>query len=164
MRLGDFSAFAPIKDPLAPGTFFAGNQIPLARISTPALKAQAFYPLPNRAGANNLYLAPPNPSDWDNPMFKIDQRFGSRDSMSFRYLKRYNRSVNPFAGSTTGFGQTQQDHQLLIGLKYTRMFSPATVNETRLAYTRTPTHNVPFYQARITTRCSACPADPPIPS
>src|SRR5882672_9019993 len=117
MRQGDFSAFGPTKDPLATGTFFPGNQIPLSRMSGSALKAQAFYPLPNHAGPNNYYSAPPTPSDWDNPMFKIDQRFGSRDSVSFRYLKRYDRSASPLGpGNFDNFGLRRGDHLLLMGL------------------------------------------------
>src|SRR5262249_40444757 len=54
MRAGDFSAFAPIRDPLATGACtaaaggpacFPGNKIPAARFSPVALKAQSLYPL-----------------------------------------------------------------------------------------------------------------------
>jgi hypothetical protein len=154
MRQGDFSAFGPVRDPLATGTCsasngaacFPGNQIPLSRMSPVAVKAQAFYPQPNRAGPNNYYLAPPTPSDWDNPMIKIDQRLGSQDGLSFRYFKRYDRSVSPFNGGNLNFGSNQGDHMLLTGLNYNRTFSPTVINEARLAYTRTPTYNMPFYQ------------------
>ena len=66
------------------------------------------------------------PSDWDAPLFKIDQRFGSRDSLSFRYTKRYDRSLTPFSAGNLHFGVQQADHQMLTGLNYTRMFNPAT--------------------------------------
>jgi hypothetical protein len=146
MRQGDFSAFAPIKDPLAAGTFFANNQIPLSRMSPVALKAQAFYPSPNNPGLNNYYSAPPTPSDWDNPMFKIDQILSSRDHLSFRYLKRYDRSVTPFSAGNLNFAVRQGDHQTLAGLNYTRTFTPTLVNEARFAYTRGPGYGVPFGQ------------------
>lgn len=60
-REGDFSAFGPIKDPLATGTCsatnraacFPNNQIPKSRFSPVALKAMDFYPLPNRPGGGS---------------------------------------------------------------------------------------------------------------
>jgi hypothetical protein len=144
VRQGDFSAYAPIKDPLSPGIFFPNNQIPLARMSASSLKAQAFYPQPNHAGPNNYYAAPPTPSNWDNPMVKIDQILSSRDSLSFRYLKRYDRSATP--STFADFGVRRGDHQLLTGLTYTRVFSPTLVNEARFGYSRTPTFSIPFDQ------------------
>ena len=97
IRQGDFSAFAPIKDPLATGTCsatvgtacFPDNQIPLSRMSPQALAIQAFYPLPNYPGLNNFYNASSAPTQWDSNVIKIDQALTSRDSLSFKYLKRY---------------------------------------------------------------------------
>src|SRR5262249_18159054 len=114
MRQGDFSAFALIKDPLASGTCttanraacFPNNQIPRSRMSAPALAIQAFYPLPNVTGPNSFYSQAASASDWDSVIIKIDQHFGTQDNLSFRYLKRYDRSLNPFTNGnnlvTTG--------------------------------------------------------------
>jgi hypothetical protein len=146
MRQGDFSAFAPIKDPLANDTVFPGNQIPQSRISPVALKAQAYYPLPNHAGPNNYYAGPSTPISWDHPMVKIDQNFGSRDSVSFRYMKRYDRSVTESTLLIDAFNLQRGDHLLLTGLNYTRLFTPALVNEARFGYTRSPTYTIPFTQ------------------
>ena len=88
---GNFSGLAAIKDPLNGNAAFPGNQIPMSRMSPASLKAEAYYPTPNYPGANNFYSAPLTPTNWDNPMFKIDQILSSKDSLSFRYLKRYDR-------------------------------------------------------------------------
>ena len=71
---GDFSGLPAIKDPLANNAAFPGNQIPLSRASPASLNAQAFYPAPNHAGANNYYSAPLTPTNWDNPMFTAADR------------------------------------------------------------------------------------------
>ncbi len=64
-RAGDFSAFGPLKDPLATGTCsatnraacFPNNQIPLSRFSSVAIDSMKFYPLPNLPGQANNYVA-----------------------------------------------------------------------------------------------------------
>jgi hypothetical protein len=58
VRAGDFSAYAPLQDPLSPGTFFPGNQIPQSRMSGIALKIQPYFPLPNYPGLNNCIYLP----------------------------------------------------------------------------------------------------------
>lgn len=148
MRQGGFSGFAPLKDPLASGTFFPNNQIPVSRMSAPALAIQAYWPTPNQTGPNNFYNLAASRSDWDSDVIKIDQRFGSRDSLSFRYTKRYDRSVTPFTSgdNLVTAGQTSHDHVTLGGLTYTRVFTPSLINEARFAYTRTPTAQLAAYQ------------------
>jgi hypothetical protein len=62
-RQGNFSQTGPIADPLTAGSCpgstgkgacFPGNIIPQSRLSPQALAAQAYYPLPNITGLNNL--------------------------------------------------------------------------------------------------------------
>ena len=144
-RQGDFSGFAPIKDPLVPGTCnnnnraacFPENRIPLSRLSPIALKIQEFYPLPNREGKNNFYASPPVPSDWDSFLVKIDQRLGPADGLAFRYSRRGSRSESPWATSNLGsFRNIGTDYAMLAGLTYTRMIRPAVINELRFGLTR----------------------------
>ena len=84
---GDFSAFAPLKDPLLTGTCsttnraacFPNNQIPQSRFSPIAIAAMKFYPLPNQPGAANNYLAvASDPSDTDQDVIKVDHRFSDK--------------------------------------------------------------------------------------
>jgi hypothetical protein len=155
-RLGDFSGSGFLKDPLASGACsktsqagcFANGKIPLSRLSPIALNAQAYFPQANRPGlVNDYYGYEVAPDDWDSEVIKIDHRFSASDSASFRYLKRYNRSANPYQSGNTGmFGQTVRNHQTLAGLTYTRTFSPAIVNETRFGFTRTDERDLGAHQ------------------
>jgi len=162
MRQGDFSAFAPIKDPLATGTFFPGNQIPLSRQSPAALKAQAFYPLPNRPGPNNYFVNTASASDTQTPTVKIDQRFGSRDSLSFKYLESFDWSLTP-QNIDLSFGGNARDHRWTTGLSYTHMFSPTVINEARFSLTRGPTDTVGLHQGVNYNAQFGIPAGPTDP-
>jgi len=155
-RQGDFSNTF-LKDPLATGScnktsqaacFPNGQIVPLSRISQIALNAQAYFPRANRPTlVNDLYAYTVAPNDWDSDVIKIDHHFSVSDSASFRYLKRYNRSANPYNSGNTGlFGQVVRNHQTLAGLSYTRMFSPTLVNEMRFGMTRTDERDVGFHQ------------------
>ena len=152
-RQGDFSqtrdakgALILLKDPLvsgacAPETLagcFPGNQIPAGRFSPAAVKILPYYPLPNRPGMSNNYVTMINDTDrWDSFLYKIDHRLFSTDNPSFRFLKRYEYTNEPFRGNNLGnFGGRNDIHQSLFGLSYTRVFSPAPINEFRAAMTR----------------------------
>src|SRR5260370_37334576 len=121
-RLGDFSNSGFLKDPLASGTcnkttqtgcFPNGQILPLSRLSPIALNAQAYFPRANRPGlVHDYYGYEVAPDDRDSDVIKIDHRFSTSDSASFRYLKRYNRSANPYQSGNTGlFGQPLRNHQ-----------------------------------------------------
>ena len=160
-RGGDFTQIGPIADPLASGTCpgaasgtkggcFPNNTIPASRQNPVALKADAFNPLPNVAGQlNNLHSYTVAPNYWDSWLMKFDERVSTKDTFSFRYTKRYNRSYGPYANANskdsnnTGlWGQHVDNHQTLAGLTYTRMFSPTLINEARLGFTRTVEHDL----------------------
>src|SRR5947209_17131582 len=99
-KAGNFSALGTIKDPLLKNTNFPSNQIPASRLSSVALQAQEFFPLPNRPGqANNYKAYAIAPDDWDADVIKIDHHLASNDTLSYRWLKRYNRSLPPYNNS-----------------------------------------------------------------
>ena len=107
MEQGDFSAVGAIKDPLATGSFFPGNRIPLARMSPTSLKIQTFYPLPNNPGLNNFYSAVPGTTNWDSPLIKIDQVLTSRDNLSlWQAPKRNNVFLRGWQLAGTGIAST----------------------------------------------------------
>jgi len=139
VRQGDFSAYAPIKDPLAPGTFFPNNMIPTSLISPVALKIQAYYPSPNYPGANNYYSAVAGPDYWNNPIIKIDQIVTPRDNLSFKYMNRHDDVVAPYNGGNIypTDGQATNQHNILGGITYTRTFTPSLINEARFSISRT---------------------------
>ncbi|MDQ6701007.1 MAG: TonB-dependent receptor [Acidobacteriota bacterium] len=146
-RQADFSETGLLKDPLLSGACtantkagcFPGDRIPSARISPIAQKIAAFFPLPNLPGhANNYRTNVTDNDEWDSFIFKIDHRLSTKDNVSFRFLKKFSRSSNPFNGSDLGtFGSFVINHQSLMGLAYTRVFTPAVINESRIGFIRT---------------------------
>jgi hypothetical protein len=145
---GDFSAFAPLKDPLLTGTCttanraacFPNNQIPQSRFSPIALAAMKYYPLPNQPNAKNNYVAvSSDPSNTDQDVIKLDQRFSDKDSLSFRWLKSYSDTTYPYGGGSNlgTFGYYQNNPQTLTGLSFTHLFTPAMINEGRFGFSRT---------------------------
>ncbi len=162
-REGDFSASInnlgqPIylKDPLLSGSCteknraacFPGNLIPPSRIEAIGLNILMLYPLPNRPDIRNNYLVTASDSDkWNSLLAKFDHRFSQKDSVSFRYQKRYNRTENPFDGSDLGtFGQRVTDNRSLGGLDWTHMLSPAFLIESRAGFSRNSERDRGIYQ------------------
>jgi outer membrane receptor protein involved in Fe transport len=155
-RAGNFTADGPTKDPLVSGTCnatnakacFPGNVIPASRLSPIALRMQLFYPLPNVFSGLNNYLAQvKDPDQWDSVLLKVDQRLHGTDNVSYRMVDRHNRNRNPFNGSDTGsFGNTEHTIQWLMGLNYLHIFRSDLINEARLGFTRTDTHQRGYFQ------------------
>src|SRR5258708_2428719 len=152
-RQGDFSQSRDatgklilVKDPLASGSCtatnssacFKGNVIPGDRFSAISRQLLDIYPLPNLSGANNYIANIPSPGDWDNFLFKVDQKLGPQDNFAVRVLKRWETSSNPFSGSPLGtLAATTSNSQSLYGISETRIFTPALINEFRAGLTRT---------------------------
>lgn len=146
-RTGNLSRFTQvIRDPQNSNLPFAGNIIPTSRIVNPAAKAlfadTKLYPLPNQAGTGaigvtNDYLGvSANALQNDQADAKVDIRLTPNDSLSGRWsISRYNQGGSATAlptqlatgtnGPTTGAVTT-----------WTRTFSPTTVNEARIGYSR----------------------------
>src|SRR5262249_1658787 len=101
---GDFSANKPIADPLTTGTWkgvasnakgacFPNNIIPKSRLNPQAQQIAAFIPKPNLFNGSNNYLSDVvAPNNWNSWLTRIDQHISTKDSLSFRYTKRYNNS------------------------------------------------------------------------
>ena len=153
-REGDFSRTTDasgkpvyVKDPTLSGTCsatnqtacFPGNRIPASRISPISQKLVAYYPLPNRSGSVNNFIATgSSPDDWNTYLFKVDQIASGKDNLSFRIIRRDEDSLNPFAGSAVPvFGTDSKDTQHLLGVNWIRTFTPAWINEFRSGFTRT---------------------------
>ena len=121
------------------GTCFPGNQIHASRFDRIARLVMAYYPSPNRPGqANNYYAVSSDPDKWDSFLAKIDHRLRLSDTISLRFLKRFNRNTDPYAGSPTGlFGNNTKERQMLAGLTYNRIFGATLINEARLGVSRT---------------------------
>jgi outer membrane receptor protein involved in Fe transport len=160
-RQGDFSKsldstgkLVLLKDPLASGSCtatsaagcFPGNKIPSNRILSAAQQIMNYFPLPNNLDVNNERAYAISADNWDNLLFKVDQKIGAKDSAAVRVLDRWETSTNPFSGGTTGtFGSTTDNRQLLAGVSETRIFTPALINELRAGLTRTVNDELSAY-------------------
>ncbi len=110
-----------------------------------AQQIAAFYPKPNLfSGLNNYLSNVVAPNNWNSWLTRIDQHISSKDSVSFRYTKKYNNSYGPYANpnstdsNITGvWGQYVLNHQTLTGLTYTRVLSGSKINEARMGFSRT---------------------------
>jgi hypothetical protein len=146
-RRGDFSqslnaagTVVPVKDPFAANAVFPGNVIPLNRFHAVSAKILPYYPLPNREGnlANNYLASVSSHNPWDSYLMKFDVRASSKDSFGFRYQLRNNRGEVPFdAGPLGVWGTLRRTRQHVIGLNYTRLFTPSLINEFRAGLYRT---------------------------
>lgn len=145
-RNGDLSQFPNnIVDPTT-GNPFPGKQIPVTRIVNPVAKklfsSPDLYPLPNQAGAGALgiggnYGAASNSTLKNNQGdAKIDYRLSDKDSLSGRMswgsLESFG-SLNPLPIMMTS-GQLGPTRSGVVN--WVRTFSPAVVNEARVAYSR----------------------------
>jgi len=164
-RGGDLSGAATslgqplfLRDPLASGNCnastaaacFPNNRIPSSRFHPLALKLLEYYPPPNRADPRNNYIVSADDHDvWDSFLGKLDHRVSEKDSLGFRYQKRYARTSAPFAGSELGiFGDQSRDDRSLMGLDLTHMFSPTFLVEVRGGYSRNATRERTIWDQR----------------
>ncbi len=145
-RTGDLSQFPnTIIDPTT-GVVFPDKRIPVSRIVNPVAKkifsSPDLYPLPNQTGVGALGVggnyAGVSASTLKNHQgdIKLDYRVSDKDSLSGRYsLGSYETfgSTLPLPIQMTG-GQEGPTKSAVIN--WVRTFSPAIVNEARVAYSR----------------------------
>jgi hypothetical protein len=151
-RAGDFSQTveaggqrAQIKNPFG-GGYFPGNIIPESLINPVAAKIMPNWPVPNRPGQLNNYLANVSShSPWNSFITRIDQRISSQDSIAFRYQYNRKNSETPFDGGPLGtFGSVNNSTTQMIGLNHVRVFTPSVINEARAGLYRSNGAIVPM--------------------
>ena len=102
LRQGDFSGYAPVCDPLtrtAAGACapFAGNKIPIGRISPIAVALLSKVPEPTSSGSvQNLLAADPAISDIDQLTLRIDHRLSANDTIFGRFIAYDVSDTQPF--------------------------------------------------------------------
>jgi hypothetical protein len=134
LRRGDFSSVAaPIRDPLT-GTPFPGNIIPTNRLNPATTYFLQFVPQANTAQGTFVYGAPFQ-SDPNQGNARYDHVFSPSDALAVRYSINHvqNFTPGPFP-AMGGFNQRQRVQNAV--LTETHIFSPTTLNELRLGYTR----------------------------
>src|SRR5712692_1642208 len=164
-RNGDFSGFAPIFDPdtstvQSDGTVtrqpFANNQIPSNRFDPIAKKLLDQFPSPNVSGAtaesgvaNNFLSSPSEPDDTNQFDLRIDHKISDRDSIFGRFsLSNQNLTPpSPIPPPLDGQAFTSGDflnRPRNVVITETHIFTPRTVNELRLGYTRNRSERLQF--------------------
>lgn len=154
-RVGDFSADAPIFDPLTtredpanPGQFirdpFPGNVIPPGRIHPASAFLVDFLPIPATGGVGNFISTDTRVNDRDQFNMRVDHRFSDNDQVFGRFTFADSEGQEPFAPNflsaapppPAGFGITQDAFSRNLALGWIHIFSPNLVNEFRFGFNR----------------------------
>jgi carboxypeptidase family protein len=158
-RKGDFSkAGVNIYDPFstAPNptpstnanylrTQFPGNIIPAARLSPVGSAIINAYPAPNTGSPDavtNNFIASPNTSSdhFRNWIGRVDQNFGEKERMFFRYAHNRRNQIDNGANGFTGAGRDAQDPLVRINdnavVDALTILSPNMLLDLRLGYSR----------------------------
>ncbi len=136
---------------------FAGNIIPLERISQIAKNYLQYYPLPNQPGDSqgrlNFISANPRTDDFHSESFRFDQTVSDNQKFFFRY-SRNNRleSRNNWSGEVngiipTGNFLTRKNDGFSYDHVYT--FSPTMVLDARIGFSRFTEQNARPHEDRI---------------
>ena len=164
-RTGDFSGYNQIFDPGTTVTNpdgsttrmpFAGNQIPQSRWNPIAAKLLGMFPEPNVAGSvspfgvsNNFLSNPSEPNDTNQFDLRIDHRISDSDSIFGRFSFSNNTDNPPGpipppldAASFSSGNFINKPRNLVIS--ETHIFTPRTVNELRLGYSRNHSERLQF--------------------
>jgi hypothetical protein len=142
-RTGDFSSSLPtiIYDPLTnPRVPFPNNIIPASRFDPAAALMFSLLPPPNLTGPFDYVYALGSPSNTDRFDGRVDFNITSKDRVS-GVITRSDASAqnSPFLGPRLNGNLITSIAEIdnrSISLNYTRIFSPAMVNELVLGFTR----------------------------
>lgn len=138
MRRGDFSApgLNTIYDPLTTAngtrTAFAGNRIPVNRLSPQALYFNQFIPDPN-IGSRTFAYAPSQRLDLDQFTIRGDRTFTEKQRLFLRWSWNDYRQSDPNAYPALGYADLHTRAQnAVVGM--TSSFTPTLVNEAIFSY------------------------------
>ena len=118
---------------------FPGNIIPAARFDPVALAALAYYPLPNRGGANNFVGSSANLLNRDIVVAKLDHQFRPADLVTARYYINNSGTNNsgtygiPVSDPNGDITDVRVQSMLAA---HTHIFRPNLTNELRFTYLR----------------------------
>jgi hypothetical protein len=145
---GDDSSSCPVSggvqcQPGAPGStysqLFSTGVVPTQDFNPVAVKLMTqFVPLPN--APNNVFqFNPVTVATYNQYLYRIDDKLTSKDALWFYGLYQTNPSQDtiPFVGGTLpGLPEEAQRHQQQYSVSWTHTFTPTTLNEARIGYTR----------------------------
>jgi hypothetical protein len=162
---GNFAGYNQIFDPSstvinADGSAtrvpFAGNQIPQSRWDPVAAKLLSMFPAPNVAGqassfgiSNNYLSNPVEPNDTNQFDVRIDEQISASDSIFGRFSFSNNTDNPPGAipppldAASFSSGNFINQPRNVV-LSETHIFTPRTINELRLGYSRNRSERLQF--------------------
>ncbi len=145
-RAGDLSAITtPLYDPLSGGTLpFAGNQIPLTRISPIATGLLNYIPLPTNPGlVQNYQFVSSQPNNTQQVSVRLQYTIRPKDRLSIQWQFQNRNSTSAqalgFLDTTTGNGQNEQ-------VQWTHNFSSRLFNTLSGTFNRNNTLGTPFFE------------------
>ncbi|MDQ6787796.1 MAG: TonB-dependent receptor [Acidobacteriota bacterium] len=145
---GDFSSLLLLPTPiriLDPVTRqpFAGNIIPINRISSIGQAVARAFPAPNNASdpVRNLVSTLSRPQDADQFSVRVDHRFSEKSNIFFRYSVNQDQQIDVFdtlVGTLNtnlpGFGRNDNQRTDSLSFSYTQIINSRSVNEFRFGY------------------------------
>jgi hypothetical protein len=140
-RIGDFSQSSLLPIDPTTGQPFPGLKIPSYYMSPIGLAIAALYPLPNRNVSGANYVSAPIETDNQNQFdVRLDHKLTQSDDLFTRYSFIDDALFDPFGGSgfssVPGYGLNIPSRSQNVALGETHIFTPALLNELRLAYNR----------------------------
>jgi Carboxypeptidase regulatory-like domain/TonB dependent receptor len=120
---------------------FPGNIIPTERFNSVGRAIANLYPLPNRAVPFQNFVSSPSQRDRNDSFdVRLDHLINERSNLVFRYSFGDRDLFEPFSGPSfsrvPGYGTNIPRRSQNVMLGETHVFSPAFVNEARVAFNR----------------------------
>jgi hypothetical protein len=135
LRNGDFSGFAPIIDPTTNAPF-PGNKIPADRIDPVSAAVLGLVPIPTGTSLSNNYNVVEDEQAHSTQFnLKLDYQLSERDLFSGHFSIADLFGDVPAAGSPPGFTPRVTLKTRTVGVQWTRVINPKTVNQARFGYT-----------------------------
>ena len=141
-RSGNFSQSNLAAVDPASGQPLPGNILPQYYLNPIGVAIAALYPLPDRNAPGADFVSSPSLTDGQNQFdLRLDHSFRQSDSLFARYSLMDDRLFDPFAGSSgdasiPGYGIRLPSRAQNAALGETHIFTPALLNELRLAFNR----------------------------
>jgi len=141
-RIGNFSQSPFVAVDPSTGYPIPGNQLPSYYLDPIGAKIAALFPLPNRNVPGANYVSSPSETDNQNHFdLRVDHAIAHRDDLFSRYSFVDDRLFTPFAGSSgdseiPGYGLLVPSRAQNASLGETHIFTPALLNELRVAFNR----------------------------
>ena len=141
-RAGDFSqsvglnnALIPVRDPFNGNVQFPGNVMPKSRIDPSGQALLNMFPLPNftdrvisRGAYNYVWTAPLDSTELAHTL-KLDYNINEKNFVSGSYSYFRNPQVGATGSNWPQLVSSLTNHPSMLSIRYTRVFSPAVLNE-----------------------------------